>query len=368
MHTLQKQTQSLSINLTLIETDQEYTEFTNLLKPKSLITLSFCTQKFNQTDNKDKRFFSTTTPAAADSIKFYGISVCFDTQKPTRHIYFLLFRPDRIFLPHVRSLLERHDLTKVLFYAKQHYKLVHKLFGFEINLPCYDPIVADWLLNQTSSSIFQIKQKYCPSLGVPVCAELRTCKTCFGCSQSPKLETDWAATLQRGFIECLIGVFCFDKVKLQLQLQNLWVYYAKIESYVVLLVGRIELNGMGLDSSDLERAKDLLVKAKKEIEGRVYVLARREVNMSSPHDVAAILYDTLKLKLPASKEGTSGEKFRRHHSTSKDVLVQLSSQHEMPKLIVLWRKISHSLLNAVYPLDKVGVLVQKKNFNCFKNR
>jgi len=125
---------------------------------------------------------------------------------------------------------------------------------------------------------------------------------------------------------------------------------------------------MGLDSSDLERAKDLLVKAKKEIEGRVYVLARREVNMSSPHDVAAILYDTLKLKLPASKEGTSGEKFRRHHSTSKDVLVQLSSQHEMPKLIVLWRKISHSLLNAVYPLDKVGVLVQKKNFNCFKNR
>ncbi len=352
IETIKKQTKSQNINITIIETDLEYNEFTQLLKPKSLISLSFCTERPNQLDN-EKRFFSAVTRTMSKPIIFYGVSVCLDVQKATRSIYFLLFRPDGLFLPHIRSLLERDDIIKVVFYAKQHYKLIYELLGVKINLPCYDPIVADWLLNQTSSSIFQIKQKYCPSTSVSVSAELRSCRSCYGCSSNKHKEPEWAETIQRGFIECLIGISCFDKVKLQLQLQNLWIYFAKIESYIVLLVARIELIGMGLNNDDLERSKDILVKAKREIEERVYSLAKREVNMNSSHDVAAILYDTLKLKLPASIEETSGEKFKKHHSTSKDVLVQLSSQHEMPKLIILWRKISHSLLNSVYPLDKV---------------
>lgn len=110
---------------------------------------------------------------------------------------------------------------------------------------------------------------------------------------------------------------------------------------------------IGIDINELLAKKDLLVKSKKDIEAKVYSIAKREVNINSSHDVASILFDTLKLKLPPTKEGQNPHKFRNNHSTSKDVLMQLTVQHELPKFIMLWRKISHTLSNAIFPLDKV---------------
>lgn len=111
----------------------------------------------------------------------------------------------------------------------------------------------------------------------------------------------------------------------------------------------------GLNIDELNIHKDTLLKSKKSIEEKVNSLAKREVNLNSSHEVATLLFDTLKLKLPAYVEGYVSN-FRRHHSTSKDVLIQLSTQHELPKLIILWRKISHTISNSIYPIEMTKIL------------
>ena len=78
----------------------------------------------------------------------------------SKKMYFLLFKSDNVFRKFVKELFEREDLVKILFFTKEHYKQIHELFGVEIRQPCYDPIIADWILNQEASSIHQIKQKY----------------------------------------------------------------------------------------------------------------------------------------------------------------------------------------------------------------
>lgn len=205
-------------------------------------------------------------------------------------------------------------------------------------------------------TIFQIAQKYASNLKFPIDSIFKTSKTCLGCLT--RIELDVFTALKGGLIECLIALNCFDKLKLQLQLENVWIYFAKVESEVVLLSARIELIGLGLNSDELERLKTLLLEKKREIEEKAIGYAgKATINLNSPDEISYVLFNKLKLKPPGTDErnvffGNNGEKVR-HHSTSKEVLLQLASQHDFPKLVILWRKINFALSNSVYPVERV---------------
>jgi DNA polymerase-1 len=216
--------------------------------------------------------------------------------------------------------------------------------------------VASWLLNQDILTIYQISQKYAANLKFPIDSLFKTSKSCFGCYN--RLEVDRFTALKGALIECLIALSCFDKLKLQLQLENTWIYFGKVESEVVLLSARIELIGLGLNSNDLERTKALLLEKKKEIEDRACVYAgKTAINLNSPDEIAFVLFNKLKLKPPGTDErgvfiGGGTDKVK-HHSTSKEVLLQLASQHDFPKLVILWRKINYALSNCIFPIERV---------------
>ena len=348
----------LSASLTVVETLDEYKSFFGAIKPKSSLSIGLALEKHNNINpelkNEYDELFIAVDFEANTTLACYGLTICFDTEKLQKKIYFLLFKSDNVFRKFVKELFEREDLVKILFFTKEHYKQIHELFGVEIRQPCYDPIIADWILNQEASSIHQIKQKYCPGLSIPINADVRNCKSCYGCcafKSAKSFQLDCMKVINRAFIECLIGVYCFEKIKLQLQLHNLWIYYAKIESEIVLITARIELCGMGLSVEELELKREQLVKTKREIEDKVNLVAKRAVNLNSSNEVASLLFDKLKLK-PIVNE-TCKERFRSHHSTSKDILMQLSAQHELPKLIILWRKINHTLGNSIGPVERV---------------
>ena len=246
---LEKQTKSLNINLNLIESSDEYETFTKAIKPKTLLSLSIAAHTVSNKSEKieEKVFIQRNNEDPQTSLKFYGITVCLDTEKIDRKVHFLLFKKNKEFMKFVKKILEREDVIKILFFAKQHYKLIYEMFNFDIKLPCYDPIVADWLINQENSTIYQMKQKYSPNFNIPINYELRKEKSCFGCTLVDLKSKDCGVSkvISRSILECLLAINCFDRVKLQLQLQNLWIYYAKIESEIVLIVARIEIHGMG---------------------------------------------------------------------------------------------------------------------------
>ena len=369
LKTLERLTNPLSLKVNISQTLDQYEALYNSIKPKQTFSLSVVCELGSESDTSTY-FKHVDSSKANSSIKFYGIFICLDNEKQ-KEVNLMLFKNNKLFLDYLKKLLERDDLIKVMFYAKSHYKLLKKVFNVSIRTPCYDPIIANWILNQELSTIFQIKAKYCPGLNILIDNELKKSKGCFGCSLNPKIHLSNYEAIQRGFVEAIIGVYAFEKIKLQLQVNNLWIYYAKIESEIVLVAAEIELMGFGLNSNELESQKNALLKKKKEIEDRISVIAGKDINLNSPDEVAWVIYDKLKLK-PLKDEGKSGihynshEKFK-HHSTSKDILQQLASQHEFPQLIILWRKINHTISNSINPIDRVSILLyQKIRFEKFR--
>ncbi len=116
---------------------------------------------------------------------------------------------------------------------------------------------------------------------------------------------------------------------MKLKLDNLWDYYARIESEILIICANVELTGFGLDVDELESLKNKLESRRDEIQSKLDSIAGRNINVNAPDQVASLLYDVLKLK-PLAEVGNK-HKFKQH-STSKDVLNQLD--HEAAKLIV----------------------------------
>lgn len=324
------------------------------LKAKSTVSISLTSQRVRS--KSEREFVTISDEETADfNICLYGIFLCSDSDRK-QAIFIPFLNQFKSYIRMLGKIFEREDLIRIMFYSKQHAKLMFKALSLSMKMPCYDPIMANWLLNHELASIFQIKQKYCTgNIILPIDSALKSKKSCFGCNSE---QSDLTTCLYGSLAECLIGINSFEKVKLQLQLQNIWVYYAKIESEIVLLSSQIEHIGFGLDLTELDVIKSCLIKKRKEIEDRVRLIAEREVNLNSPDDVATLLYDKLKLRpLMDQKKrvvGINYDKFK-HHSTSKIILQQLASQHECPTLITLWRKINYTLTNSIYPIERVSL-------------
>lgn len=341
-----------NLKLNIIDTLTELNVLAEAIKPKMVVSLSLSCAKVASKDPSKDYYVDFYDEERQSQVGVFAVCMCLDLEK-CRQIYVILLRRDsRDYLRRLKSLLEMDDLIKIIFFAKSHFKLLYKSLGVVLRAPCYDPLVANWLLTQDAMNIYQIKRKYSATLGIPVEEALKNVKTCYGCGlQRTDGFVDKCGSLKGAIIECTIGIYSFEKIKVQLQLQNAWIYYAKVESEVVLLSARIELTGLGLDLDELNRVKQLLVRQKKDIEQRIGQFAGREINLNSADDVAFVLYTKLRLK-PLTESMNSMDKIK-HHSTSKDVLVQLAGQHEFPKLIILWRKINHALVKTLNPVERV---------------
>jgi hypothetical protein len=359
MKSIEKSTNLLNIQIKVAQNENEYERLCNSIKSKQILSIGFVCEKMGPTIDIDSDLFSfnlSKTESKNDFVKFIGAFLCFDNEKQ-KEIHLMLFKADQIFLAYLKTILERDDIIKILFFSKDHYKFIKNVFNISIKSPCYDPVIAHWLIAQEIITIFQIKQKYCPTLNLLIDNGLRNVKECYGCNVSAKIQTTNMDTIHRGILESLIAVYSFDKIKLQLQLQNLWLYFAKIESEIVFITAEIELFGFGLNGNELDNQKSLLLNRKKEIEEKIFAFNMgNQLNLNSTDDVAFFIYDKLKLKPLAEQNKSSNDKFK-HHSTSKEVLKQLSAQHEIPNLIIMWRKLSHTLSKSVYPIERVNIKV-----------
>lgn len=122
-----------------------------------------------------------------------------------------------------------------------------------------------------------------------------------------------------------------------------------------------DLNGFGFSEKENEKLRSILVMKLKQLENVAYKLANRTFQLNSCSDVCQILYQELKLPINGEKqneETTSGvrqsirtKRFGIRNkvsmSSSKDVLSKLKSLHELPAIIIDWRKVNAALSNTV---------------------
>jgi len=122
-----------------------------------------------------------------------------------------------------------------------------------------------------------------------------------------------------------------DVLSLRLREGGLEPLYREIELPLVPVLADIEQHGVRVDLPALAAQSQRIDTELTSLGARIFQLAGEEFNINSPKQLSVILFE--KLQLPAAKR-TGKTKVA---STAVDVLEDLASTHELPKLILEWR-------------------------------
>ncbi|MFP6779545.1 MAG: DNA polymerase I [Alphaproteobacteria bacterium] len=135
--------------------------------------------------------------------------------------------------------------------------------------------------------------------------------------------------------------------------ENMVSLYETIERPLPNVIAYMERNGVGINSNYLKNLSSIFINKMNPIKEKIFNLADEEFNISSPKQLAEILYNKLGLK--GGKKGKSGL-----YSTSAAVLEKLSQDgNEICELILEWRALqklkstySDALVDQINPITK----------------
>ena len=134
-------------------------------------------------------------------------------------------------------------------------------------------------------------------------------------------------------------------LKNKLKESSLFDFYKTIEMPLVPVLMEMEYNGVYVDSELLESMSKEIGKKLDALTSSIYQISNKEFNINSTQQLAIILFDDL--ELPMIKK----------RSTAEDVLKKLKGYHELPGLILEYRK--YNKLKNTY-LDSLSELIQNK--------
>ncbi|MFP4227359.1 MAG: DNA polymerase I [Salinivenus sp.] len=138
-----------------------------------------------------------------------------------------------------------------------------------------------------------------------------------------------------------------DALKEELETGGVREIAEDIEFPLVRVLARMEHVGIRVDTEVLDAFSDELQGKLEEIEAEIFELAGEEFNINSTQQLGEILFE--KLDLPVVSKTPTGKP-----STKESVLQELSTEHDIPALVLDWRSIYK--LKSTY-LDALGELV-----------
>ena len=122
-----------------------------------------------------------------------------------------------------------------------------------------------------------------------------------------------------------------DLLRAKLREKGLSELYQQMEAPLIPVLADIEQAGVRIDVEALGALSKRLDQEMAARSARIYELGGGEFNINSPKQLSEVLFE--KLKLPSGRK--TGK--TRVASTSVDVLEDLASVHELPRLILEWR-------------------------------
>lgn len=110
--------------------------------------------------------------------------------------------------------------------------------------------------------------------------------------------------------------------------------YSEIELPLSRVLGEMEMEGLRIDVSVLEKMSREMAVQLDDLTQRISGIANCEFNINSPRQLGEILFDKLNLPRPR-KLRKSGQ-----YSTAVEVLEELAEQHELPRLVLEYRQLA----------------------------
>ncbi|XP_078512764.1 DNA polymerase theta isoform X2 [Lissotriton helveticus] len=279
-------------------------------------------------------------------------------------------------LRHVQSQLQADPSKQrslVMYNFIEHFKTL--LLACDISLAgnFEDPKVACWLLDPGSKerTLHNMVTNFIPQ-ELPLLEGLGTGQgvKSLGLGADPDQSGRFRASMEAVLV---FGVM--NQLTALLQKEHLHDVFRTVEMPTMYCLALLELNGIGFSTEECETQKHIMQAKLNEIEAQAYQLAGHSFSLTSPDDIAEVLF--LELKLPPNgdvkgqankktlgyvrRTATNGNRVRvgKQFSTTKDVLEKLKALHPLPGLILEWRRITNAMTKVVFPLQR------EKCFNPF---
>ena len=228
-----------------------------------------------------------------------------------------------------------------------------------------DPTVASWMLDPDA------KEKTIHRMVLQYLSDQPLVSEDEDMNEMPlsSLATHSSDPQMRASAESILAFLLMTKMEGLLEAEGLVKPFVEVEMPSLSVLSKMELNGIGFSPEECNHQKDVLQSRITELERSAYVLARHTFSLTSPEDIAQVLF--IELKLPCGSEtsirqsktlgpntrrgGGGGRKKVQHLSTAKDVLEKIRPLHPLPGIVLEWRRISSTLTKMVFSLFKEAV-------------
>ncbi|XP_023215644.1 DNA polymerase theta-like [Centruroides sculpturatus] len=250
---------------------------------------------------------------------------------------------------HILEFTERKRIG-IAFDIKEQYKVFCKKHGILLDssgkTKWQDPKIADWLLDSGTKekSLQKMVNSYLPQN-----KSLLDVIENSSSVRSQGLIMNNSNKKHNAAIEAFLCFHLMDKLFKEMEDRHLTKAFTEIEMPTLLILGKMELNGLGFDSDRAEQFQQTLQNHLQKLTDEAHNLAKHKFSLNSPQEISKVLFKELKLTL-TDKLNNKIRKTVQHQSTAKQHLLKLRSLHPLPDIILEWRKTNLALYKVVFPL------------------
>ena len=123
-----------------------------------------------------------------------------------------------------------------------------------------------------------------------------------------------------------------------LHTKNVMTVYETLERPLVPVLAQMEMHGVKVDRDALSRMSNSFAQKMAGLEAGIHEIVGRPFNVASPKQLGEILFDEMGLEMPDGKKPSTGK--TGAYSTGADVLEDLATIHDLPRLILDWRQLA----------------------------
>ncbi len=265
--------------------------------------------------------------------RWVGLGLCVEPGKsyyvPLEHRY--VGAPAQLPLERVVSFLTHalalevqwgaHDAKQLMITAQRH--------GLPLERCHFDSLLASYLLDSTSGHDLEYVVQSELGLALTPYEQLtrKRGRQQLACDEVPVED---AAAFAGNRAEALMALW--DPLQQRLEEETLSRVCSELELPLASLLTQMEQTGVCLDCDALNALSETLTEQLKALETRAHAVAGTAFNVNSPRQLEKLLFDQLGLK-PLRRTKTS-------RSTDAETLEALSTQHELPRIILEIRQLS----------------------------